>query len=163
MPHTVNVSKTSKLPQVTATLAKLAKARVLVGIPQAKASRKGTPINNAELMYIHTEGSPIRNIPARPVLQPAIENKQNKANIVEQMEKAGQAAFAGDPQGLENGLALAGTVASNAAKKWFTNPENGWAPNAPLTIKLKGSDKPLIDTGQLRRAIVSVVDPNGTA
>ncbi len=32
-----------------------------------------------------------------------------------------------------------------------------WTPNAPSTIARKGSDKPLIDTGQMRQRIVYVV------
>ena len=45
--------------------------------------------------------------------------------------------------------------------------EGAWAPNAPLTIKRKHSDKPLIDTGRMRQSIVYVVrkkgsGPNGT-
>ena len=35
--------------------------------------------------------------------------------------------------------------------------DNGWKPNAPSTIKAKGSDKPLIDTGELRKSIRGIV------
>ena len=40
-------------------------------------------------------------------------------------------------------------------KSLFT--ANNWAPNAPATIRKKGSSSPLIDTGQLRRSISSEV------
>lgn len=33
-----------------------------------------------------------------------------------------------------------------------------WAPNAPITIKLKGSSEPLIDTGLLRQSITFIVE-----
>lgn len=47
-----------------------------------------------------------------------------------------------------------GVVAVAAITKAFTTKGNGtWAPNHPLVIKRKGSDSPLIDTGQLRRSI----------
>jgi phage gpG-like protein len=32
-----------------------------------------------------------------------------------------------------------------------------WRPNAPFTVLMKGSDKPLIDTAQLRRSVASKV------
>jgi hypothetical protein len=38
-----------------------------------------------------------------------------------------------------------------------TRGYGSWKPNAPLTVELKGSDAPLIDTGQLRRAVDSRV------
>ena len=38
-----------------------------------------------------------------------------------------------------------------------------WTPNAPSTIKKKGSSSPLIDTGALRQKIVAeIVGPDGT-
>ena len=159
----VSVSKRSTVPPISDRIQQLAKARVLVGVPQTEASRGSEEVNNAELLFIHTEGSPMRGIPARPVLQPAIGDKQNNAIITQQMQKAAEGALAGDTAAFEQGLALAGTAAANAAKDWFTNPENHWQENSPATIARKGSDRPLIDTGQLRRSITYVVDKDGTA
>ena len=34
-------------------------------------------------------------------------------------------------------------------------------PNAPSTIRKKGSDKPLIDTGRLRQSVNYVIKPKG--
>ena len=59
------------------------------------------------------------------------------------------------PAEAEKYLMRAGTIAANAAKRKFGSAE--LAPNAPSTIARKGSDKPLIDTGSLRRSIVAVV------
>lgn len=159
----VSVKKTSNLPQLSAAIAKLGKARVLVGIPEARASRKGDEINNAQLLFIFTNGSPMRGIPARPVLQPAIKDPTNKAVITKQLAAAAQGAFAANEQQLRNGLGGAGTAASNAARQWFTSPKNGWPPNSAATIAAKGSSTPGIDTGQLRRAITYIVDEDGTA
>ena len=85
-------------------------------------------------------------------------------------------------------LKKVGTLGANGAKKWFTDPRNGWRQNSPETIRRKLSkltgkrlrkalnvlnsvsenmplvgmsalDKintPLIDTGQMRRAITHV-------
>jgi len=110
------------------------------------------------LLYIHTNGSSLRGIPARPVIQPAIEDPENRVQILAELELAAKAAFEGKPEVVERQLKLAGTVAANAAKAWFTNSKNHWAPNAPSTIRRKGSSRPLIDTGALRQAITSIVD-----
>lgn len=164
----VRCSAGSKMkPPVTASksgpgLIELAKALdrikhsdVLVGIPAEKTQRRKETINNASLLFVHTHGSPLRGIPPRPVLEPAI--PANKALINPHMAKAAAAMQKGDPNTAERELRLAGTAAANAAKRWFTDPRNNWAPNAPSTIKAKKSDQPLIDTGQLRRAITFVV------
>jgi hypothetical protein len=115
-------------------------------------------VNNAELLYIHTNGSPLHNIPPRPVIEPALEDKENQQRILPELKLAAQAAMKGDKTTVDRQLGLAATEAVNAAKGWFTNSKNGWAPNAPGTIRAKGSSRPLIDTGALRQAITSVIE-----
>jgi hypothetical protein len=51
----------------------------------------------------------------------------------------------------------AAMAGQNAARKWFTDPANHWAPNTPGTIARKGSDRPLIDTGALRQSIIGII------
>ena len=165
----------------------LTKKRVLVGIPQAAASRGEDGVNNAELLYVHTHGvraplmrekmqanldvgmlysaahslfihtfgSPAWAIPPRPVLEPAI--KDSRETIGKKIAGAYRAAMRGDAVGAERGLELAGTVAANAARAWFENPKNKWPPNSEQTIKRKGSNRPLIDTGEMRKAITYVI------
>ena len=94
-------------------------------------------------------------------MEPAIEHRKDW--IAEQLGKAAQAALDGDVKGVQDGLHKAGQVAENAAREWFTNPANGWAPNSPKTIKYKGSSKPLIDTDQMRKAITHVVRRKGVS
>ena len=73
-----------------------------------------------------------------------------------------------DGNGTEQPLMDLGNVAQSDVKKWFTDPQNGWAPNAKSTIegwaspwgkkfKGKGSDAPLIDTGALRQSVSYVI------
>jgi hypothetical protein len=47
-------------------------------------------------------------------------------------------------------------IASNAAKRYILQGDN-LAPNAPSTIKAKGSSRPLVDTSQLVKSITWVV------
>ena len=136
-------------------LRNLAKREVLVGIPAEENSRESGPINNAQLLYIHTHGSPLRHIPARPVIEPAIENARDR--IARQFSRALTAAAHGDADTAERYLERTGMAAQNASRAWFTNPDNGWAPNSPVTIAAKGSSRPLIDTGSLRKSIIYVV------
>jgi hypothetical protein len=114
-------------------------------------------VNNAQLMYIHSKGSPVNHIPARPVIEPAIMASPNKESIAFQLSKATQASLDGKPGEVLSRLAKAGMAGANASKAWFTDSRNNWPPNKPATIKAKGSNRPLIDTGVLRGSITYVV------
>lgn len=157
MKPTVGLKRTSSVDSLNERLRALERKDVLVGIPQQNASRKGE-INNAELLYIHTHGSALQKIPPRPVIEPAIEAPDNRANISAELRDAARGVLEGRPDDAALHLELAGQVGENAAVRWFTDPRNGWAPNAPSTIRKKGSDRPLIDTGELRRSITHVVE-----
>ena len=133
----------------------LSKSQVFVGIPAEKTLRKNGEMNNATLLFIHTNGSAIANIPARPVIEPAIEDA--KGIIAPELAAAAAAVLDADPTAANQHLRKAGMIGANAAKKWFTSPKNNWAPNAPSTIRQKGSARPLIDQGELRRSLTYVV------
>jgi len=138
-------------------LAKIAKSEVLVGIPQSRNSRKGEKIGNAALMYILANGSPGHKIPARPVIEPAIAADGNRQAIASDLQDAVKGMLNDNPTQATTALRRAGMAGSNAAKAWFTDPRNNWPPNRPSTIRRKKSDRPLIDTGDLRRSITYVV------
>lgn len=180
-----NVNITNDLTDnIKESIKKLVKKEILVGVPDG-AERKDSHINNAQLLYIHTNGvrdtsmrqemqhnindgktyseahqmylqehgSPMYSIPPRPVLKPAIEKNQDK--IAKKMVKAVNSALEGkNPQ---NDLEKTAIFAQNKVRAFFTDPDNGWTPNAKSTIDKKGSDKPLIDTAQLRKSIVGIV------
>lgn len=165
----------------------LQKRQIQVGIPQKTSSRKSEGINNAELLYIHTHGirrkamreemqegmdrglkyseafslyiqshgSPLWHSPPRPVLEPAI--KANKEKIAMQFSKIVKAAADGNADAMERAITSTGMTAQNACRAWFKDPRNEWPRNDPKTVKLKGSDKPLVDSGELRDSIVYVV------
>lgn len=167
-----------------ASLAALTKYQVYVGIPTTTAAARmadimgmalgstgklkkrlldaaKSQVNNAELMYIHSHGSQLKGIPARPVIEPAIAAPGNKELIAAELEQAAKAAMEGSQAKMVQFLNRAGLVAQNACRKWFTDPRNNWAPNKPSTIKAKGSSRPLIDTGELRKSITYVVSDAG--
>lgn len=166
----------------------LQKRHIYVGIPQAKNSRKGEEIGNAELLYIHTHGirrrpmieemdqnmarglkysaafslyiqshgSPLWHSPPRPVIEPAL--AANKVRIAAEFKKIYQATAAADGDGVERAITRTGLLAQNVCRdEWFDDPRNNWPANSPVTIAKKKSDKPLINTGAMRKAITYVV------
>ncbi len=115
-------------------------------------------ISNAQLLWIFSKGSPLRSQPARPVLEPAVEARGNREAIAAELAGAARAALAAKQGEVTRYLKRAGLAGQNAARSWFTDTRNGWAPNAPATIAAKGSDRPGIDTGAMRAAITYVID-----
>jgi hypothetical protein len=158
-------------------LEQLTRRQVLIGIPDARTERK-TPtklsplmqlrknlgaqsITNAQLLFIHTNGSPRNRIPARPVIEPAINEPGNKAMLTDEMKLAAGAALDGKAAQSLTFLRRVALMGQNVARGWFTDARNGWAPNKPSTIRRKGSARPLINTDQMRKAIIGVVEDAG--
>jgi hypothetical protein len=154
-----------KLKDLANLLLEIKKQQVYVGVPESKTVRKGEPITNAQLLYIHTNGSPINKIPARPVIEPAIEAKDTHERIVKELKAAAQSTLEKKQEEADKHLKRAGMIGQNAARAWFVDPRNMWDENSPATRVRKrkkgtGVDqavRPLIDTGQLRKSIIYVV------
>ena len=168
------------------SLKNLSKIDVLVGIPEDESSREGGKVTNAELAFIHTKGSPLKRIPARPFVEPAIEDSENAEMISVELRKAVESALDGDKDKMGKALVRAGMQGQNAVRDWFTSPKNNWAPNSPYTVLMKlrktnssiakdavryvdeggkleditgleGMTQPMIDTNQLRKAVTFVI------
>jgi hypothetical protein len=155
---------------IVAAVESLAKKRVLVGIPadSDKNTRASGPMTNAALGYIHENGAPSVNIPARPFLVPGVQNAQSA--MTPHLEAAARAAVAGDEQKMLQALNAVGLVAQNAVKAKIT--DGPFEPLKPGTVARRMRTKarrrrkvvtasadahPLIDTGQLRNSITYVV------
>ena len=148
------------------TLKSMNENAVYVGIADDTTEREAddTGITNAELLFIHTNGSPVNNIPPRPVIEPAIYDDRER--LSDMMKKAAQLFFEGKEDEALKQLARTGMRAQNVCRKWFVSEKNGWPPNSPAVIaakKKKGSTdpKPLIDTGELRKSITYFVTNKG--
>lgn len=118
-------------------------------------NRKINDLTNAQKLFINSRGSPATNMPPRPVIEPAIEDKFDQ--ISEVIKQGAIKGLEGDMEGMLEDFDMAGLMAQTASINWFDNPKNNWAPNAERTIKAKGSDSPLIDTGEMRKAITYAV------
>lgn len=144
-----------------AAISELSQTRVMIGVPAEKAGREQTeaqPINNATLMYIHEHGAPEANIPARPVLYPAAAEVQK--TWVPMLKRAAEYAMKGDRTSMMNQFHAIGLLGQNAMRKRIT--DGPFIPLKPATLaarRAKGrtGTKPLIDTGQLRRALTYVI------
>jgi len=131
---------------------------VLAGVPANTAPRKGDPINNATLLYIHDQGSPARGIPQREVLRPGI--RDAKVEIVARLQQGARLALNGDKVGVEKALTAAGLIAQKSIRqKINTGPFTPLKPATLAARRRRGrtGTKPLIDTGALRQAINFVV------
>ena len=152
----VTVTRTGPgLAEIAKDIQKLDRSEILVGIQSKNAQRKDEKVNNAGLLFIHTHGSPLKHIPPRPVLEPAIE--ANRKLIEPHLIEAANNIFVGRTTQAVAEMRKAGEAAVNAAQRWFTDSRNHWRPNAPSTIRRKGSARPLIDTGALKGSISYVV------
>lgn len=147
------------LPQVLASLKRLAATDVLVGIPASSPERgDGEPINNATLGYIHETGAPAAGIPARPFLVPGV--AAAGAPVALQLKKAAQAAIAGNPRVVDQRLHAAGLVAETSVKNTINaGVEPALADSTIAARQRRGrtGTVPLIDTGKLRNSITHVV------
>lgn len=131
-------------------------------IVTAKMNR-GLTYEAATAAYIHAHGSPLYAIPARPIIEPALMASGNREPITAELGAVATATLDGKRTEAVRHLKLAGMMGQNAVRSWFTDSRNGWAPNSPATIRRKGSDKPLINTAQLRASMTYVTDTGGGA
>lgn len=146
--------------QVKKNLLNFSKLDLLIGVPQEKTERDknvqgettNEPITNAQLMFIHTNGSPIKNIPKRPTIEPTID--ENKDKINEKFKNAVNKILTNRGDGKDD-LERLGLWVVNKVKARFGSEE--LEPNTEGTIKRKGSDRPLIDTGQLRNSVTYII------
>lgn len=112
-------------------------------------------LGNANILAIMEAGSPVNNIPPR-VLLDAVKKKYEK-KIDEYFLNILDALLRGDETSADALMEELALRMQTWTQKFFTDKDNGWKPNAPSTIKAKGSDKPLIDTGELRKSIRGIV------
>ena len=134
-------------------LARLRGPRVQVGIFGNKNSRDDA-VTNSEVGAANEFGVKSKGIPPRSFLRMPLTYKRDNlmktaAFDAERLLGTGQSG---------KWLKRVGIAAENIVHSAFRSSGFGsWKPNSAVTIALKGSDKPLIDTRQLERAIASRV------
>ena len=137
-----------------AEIESLANSYVLIGIQEGTVTKSATKgkekkvggLSMAEIGAANEFGS--KNVPARPFLRPAIDENRSRINR----------AIAGEYDKILEGnstvkksLNLLGLFGVDLVQKKIRSIH--FPPNAPSTIKRKGSSKPLIDFGQMIQSI----------
>jgi hypothetical protein len=126
----------------------------LFGDKNIRKDEKNDGLTNAEVGYKNEMGSVTERIPRRSFLWDTftqhfkeLEDEIKDKKLVEKYLQVGK---------LDDYLKKVGSACENLVKKSFqTGGWGNWKPNAPLTIKLKGSAQPLIDKGELWQAVTS--------
>lgn len=142
-----------KLASTLKAIRELAMQEVKVGFPEGSASREGDDLNNPTIAYIHEYGAPAANIPARPFLIPGVRNSLPQ---VEKIMKAGAIDALDGKSSAKGTMRQVGLVAQGAVQQKIS--DGPFVPNKPETIRRKGSNKPLIDRGELRKSVNFVVE-----
>lgn len=136
---------------------------VLVGIPEGDASRTDGGISNAALLFINNFGSPLNNIPPRPVMEIGIRRAQER--VAEEYRKAMGNIWRRGLSALDLAHERVGFIASQEIKN-VINQQIEIEPPAESTIRSRKAQgfsgtKSLIVTAQLRNAITYVVNKGG--
>ena len=128
--------------------------QIQIGVFSTKTKRKAkynVGITNAEIMFIHENGSPLRHMPARPVLKMTI--KYGNTLLAKTMTKALKAFTETGVKGLERELNKLCIRMENYAREIIYSNDGRLEPNAPSVARRKKGNHPLFDTGQLARSI----------
>lgn len=156
-----------RLGAVLKGIRELERHQVLVGVPAKTADRQPDPqdpgpINNATIGYLMETGSPAANIPARPHLQPGIEDARE--TIVAEYRTGADAVLDGKVSNADTIHTRVGLTAQASVRRKITDgPFEALAPATLADRKRRGrkGEKPLIDTGQYRQSINFVIRPKG--
>lgn len=128
-------------------LEKLKNIEVVVGFQDGEEYEDGTSlVNVAAYNELGTSKSP-----SRPFMRQSFENHEDK--LQKACDHVNERINRGEPaqQALQElGVFLKGLVQEEIV-------EGEFVPNAPSTIKRKGSEKPLIDTGTMRQSVNFVI------
>lgn len=131
-------------------LLKLRKAYVKAGVLGKKASRSDGGITNPQLASVHEYGTSL--VPARPFISPTFH--ENRGSYMKLLLRGYHDAVIGNrPDAFIRMLQLIGQKMVTDIKTRVTAGPHIPPPLAPATIARKGSSRPLVDSGQLVRAI----------
>lgn len=128
--------------------------QIQIGVFSTKTKRTAkynVGITNAEIMFINENGSPLRHIPARPVLKMTI--RYGNTLLAKTMTKALKAFTETGIEGLERELNKLCIRMENYAREIIYSNDGRLEPNAPSVARRKKGNHPLFDTGQLARSI----------
>lgn len=130
-----------------AELQKLANLEVQVGFQDGASDDEGT--SYAEIAAYNELGT--STTPSRPFMKQSFENHEDELQSA--CDRVNTVLSNGGTT--DSALNELGVYIKGLVQEEIVNGE--FEPNAPSTIKRKGSDKPLIDTGRMRQSVNYVV------
>jgi len=117
-----------------------------IGFPRSKSTQ-------ANIMKAVWNEFGTRRIPERPFLRTSMRN--NRKKYIDMLHKDAKNVLNGS-RTIQQSLTRVGIVAQGDVQMSIST--GNWTPNAPSTIRRKGSSRPLIDTGAMRQAVTWVVE-----
>lgn len=129
----------------------LGKLQVRVGIQQGKVNEDG--VDMVDIAMFNEFGTV--HIPSRPFLRDSVDAHTDEINAFLQSMRSQLVRGSSAEQILKK----IGVFQKDLIRKEIVNGD--FVPNSPETIKRKNSDKPLIDTGSMRRSINYVIQEKG--
>lgn len=133
---------------------------VKIGVLGANSGKSREGVTMGEIAVKNEFGSKSERIPARSFIRMPVEHQSEK--IVKGLYNVRLKQKKDTKNILKKLLTRLGILSEKAIQEAFATRGFGqWKPNAPLTIALKGSDSPLIDTGELRKSVTSEVFLDG--
>lgn len=158
------IIRNNRWPLIQAQLRLANKSKVAVGFPgEAPSSQAphGNGMNNVQTAMANEIGSapgvrPV--VPSRPFMAQSF-RKEKQAPFLLYMGKLLKMISQGN-MSTKIALERIGRMGESRVKDEITHGQ--FAPNAPFTVAKKGSSRPLIDTGSMRRAVTYKVRMRGT-
>lgn len=138
---------------IRARVAELGRATVRAGVIGANAEHlhPGATLTNGELALLHELGNPSTGLPARSFVRRTFEDPAFRATVGTLQRRLAKAVIEGK-MSRDRALSLLGALASSGIQSTIT--EHKVEPElAKATIEAKGSDVPLVDTGQLAGSV----------
>jgi hypothetical protein len=150
------------LKDETKLLNELSNYVISIGVVSKNTDRKikvaTIGLTNAELMFIHENGSPMRNIPSRPVLDMTIKWAMNE-KFNDTIDTCINGILSGwSKKEVENELNKLCVRMEDYARHIIYDNDGRLIPNSPRVAKAKKGNHPLFDTGQLARSITCQLD-----
>lgn len=134
-------------------LGKLKRLQVRVGFQQGDAQEDdGTDI--CDVAMWNELGT--SNAPSRPFMRDSVDDNIDKINAFLKVQLKKLVTGGTDAESV---LKAIGVFQKGLVQKQIIDGD--FEPNAPSTIKRKGSDKPLVDTGRMRQSVNFVVKEKG--
>lgn len=129
----------------------LGKLQVRVGIQQGTVNEDG--VDMVDIAMFNELGTV--HIPSRPFLRDSVDAHTDEINAFLQSMRSQLVRGSSAEQILKK----IGVFQKGLIQEEIVNGD--FVPNSPETIKRKGSDKPLIDTGRMRQSINYVIQEKG--